>query len=113
MISKKLGLLSLALVASLASTLSPAWAIDWTGVWSGRAANGRVTEIAISGKKVQYWRSNGQDQPLARSSVGAQSVSIKHAEGASVTLKARKDGLADYIWQGTNGQSSTVLMTRR
>jgi len=110
--SKKLGLLSLALAAGLASTLSPAWAIDWTGVWSGRAANGRTTEIAISGEKVQYWRSNGQDQPLARSSVGAQSVSIKHAEGASVTLKPRQDGQVDYIWQG-NGQSSSVVLTKR
>jgi len=113
MISKKPGLWSLALATGLASTLSPAWAIDWNGVWSGRAANGRVTEIAISGKKVQYWRSNGQDQPLARSSVGVQSASIKHAEGASVTLKVCQDGQADYKWQGTNGQSSTVMMTRR
>jgi hypothetical protein len=112
MISKKLGLSVLALSVGLASTLSPAWAIDWTGVWSGQAANGRSTEIAISGKKVQYWQSNGQDQPLGRTSVSAQSVSIKHAEGASVTLKPRKDGNADYIWQG-NGQSSSVVLSRR
>ena len=111
--SRTLGLVSLALTAGLASMVSPAWAIDWTGIWRGQAPNGRVTEIGISGKKVHYWRANGQDQPLAGSSVAAQSVSIKHAEGASVTLKPRKDGQVDYIWQGTNGQSSTVVLTRR
>lgn len=95
---------------ALSLSLAPAGAaFDWNGTWKGTAANGRSTEIAIAGNKVKHWKSNGQVQPLAKTSVSADSVTIKHAEGATVTLRARKDGGATYSWRGTNGSSTAIL----
>lgn len=82
---------------------------NWNGVWAATGSNGRKTEISISNNKVRYWRSNGQNQSIAKSSVGKDSVTIKHAEGATVTLKPAGDSKLTYSWHGVSGSSSAVL----
>ena len=89
-------------------TSTPPADFNWNGVWSGSSGN-RTTEIAISGDRVTYWRSNGASQEIASFSVGAASVTIKHAGGATVVLRPRGDGKVAYSWRGRGASSSAVL----
>ena len=103
-------LVATALLLLAGCTSTPPADFSWNGVWRGSSGS-RTTEIAISGNNVQYWRSNGEKQPLASSSVGANSVTIKHVQGATVTLHPRSDGKVTYSWRG-RGQSSSAVLTK-
>jgi len=87
-------------------------AFDWNGVWVGKAANGRITEITISKGKITSWKSNGKSQEMALAEIKDNVGTIKHVEGASVTLTPAKDGTLVYAWKGKSGSSKVTLVRR-